>query len=335
MKQQQRITDPKKIDKRIIDEHIKSGKHVIVQFSQNSYNRKMLIELNVLSKKYSRDFGIRFFGHYGKSFDLKYLELIPDVKCLYIDCLMNIENIEHLKRLEHLEKLSIGIFELKETEVLSYQNLWNIEELFLTETKTKAFNLEYLKNFKNLKFLTVGDHTKNINSIGYLENLETLYLNSIKKVPISFINNLSKLKTLKFTLGSRVNIKEIENNEIENLEITWVRGFNDLSNISNFKKLKKLFIQDNIKLEKIEFDDKSETLKSLIISNCKTLNKLTGINKLTNLETLTIFKTNIDFEQFFNSELPKSLKTFIFKTTKIKTDRKITEKILERGYKTR
>ncbi|WP_406683416.1 hypothetical protein N1F78_12105 [Seonamhaeicola sp. MEBiC1930] len=335
MKPQQRITDPKKIDKRIIDEHIKSGKHVIVQFSQNSFNRKMLTELNQLSKKYSRDFGIRFFGHYGKSFDLKNLEIIPDVKCLYIDCLMEAKNIEYLKNLEYLEKLSIGIFELKETEVLSYQNLWNVEELFLTETRTKAFNLEHLKNFKKLKFLIVGNHTKNIDSIGHLENLETLYLNSIKKVSISFINKLKKLKTLKFTLGGRENIKEIGDNKIEDLEITWVRGFNDLSNISNFSKLKKLFIQDNIKLEKIKFYEKSESLKSLIISNCKTLNELTGLDKLTNLETLTIYKTNIDFDNFFNSELPKSLKTLIFGTSKIKTDKIIKEKILEKGYETR
>ncbi|MGO8056515.1 hypothetical protein, partial [Rhizobium leguminosarum] len=76
-----------------------------------------------------------------------------------------------------------------------------------------------------------------------------------------------KLKTLNFILGSRDNIKEIEENEIENLEIVWVRGFNDLSNISKFKNLKTLKIEDEIQLPMVHFDKTLTSLTDLKIIN--------------------------------------------------------------------
>jgi protein phosphatase 1 regulatory subunit 7 len=163
--------------------------------------------------------------------------------------------------------------------------------------------------------------------------LEFLSLNSIKKTPVDFVNRLRKLKTLKFILGGRENIHEIEENEIENLELVWVRGFNDLSNISKFKKLRTLHVEDNIQLTKIHFDMELTGLKDLKILNCKTLDSLTGLDKLTSLEQLRVYKTAIDFEIFSSQRIPKSLKILAFYTTKKKVDDKIRETLDKRGYK--
>lgn len=77
--------------------------------------------------------------------------------------------------------------------------------------------------------------------------LQFLSLNSISKNSINFINDLEKLKTLKFILGGRENINEIEENKIESLEIVRVRGFSELSNMSKFNQLRNLLIEDQIK----------------------------------------------------------------------------------------
>lgn len=331
-RKQHRIDNPAKIEIKVIEKELQEGKHVIVQFVDNTYTDQKLSELNRLCEKYDENFGVRFYGHYSSSFDFKTLLKIPNVKCLYVDCLMTGDNISVLTELPKLKSLSLGVFDLKETEILKADNLKQLSTLILTETKTKALNLDYLRNYENLQALIIGEHTKNIEAVGEISNLEFLSLNSIKKTPVSFINKLDKLKTLRFILGGRENINEIKENSIENLEIVWVRGFNDISNIANFSKLKTLLIEDNIQLPKIHFDNEFKYLNDLKILNCKTLSSLTGLEHLTSLKQLRIYKTNIDFDTVINQNLAETLKTFAFYTTKKKIDDEIKARLENRGY---
>lgn len=332
MQQQSRINNPQSLDLEYIDNEIREGNHVIVQFSEDIYPDDKLFTINGLCEKYDKSFGVRFYGHYSNVFNCSVLLKIPDVKCLYVDCLLNADNLLLLNQLNKLEKLCLGVYELAETEILNNENLKQLTELIITETKTKSLNLEYLKDYKKLKLLILGGHTKNISTIGNLEGLEFLSLNSIKKTSIGFINKIKKLKTLRLILGGRENIHEIESNEIENLEIVWVRGFNDISNIAKFKKLQYLKLEDNIKLEKIEFEEDLPCLKILSITNCKTLYSLKGLYNLTSLERIGIYQTNIDFDTFIKQDLPTSLKAVRFYTSKSKLNDAIKIRIKERGY---
>ena len=152
MKVQNRINNPTDIDTDFIDKELKADKHVIVQFSDKTYTDRQLSILDGLCKKYNKDFGLRFYGHYSGSFDFKTLLKVPNVKCLYVDCLLKGDNIEAIGELEKLDKLSLGVFELKETEILNTDNLKTVSELIITETRTKAFNLDYLRNLRILNF---------------------------------------------------------------------------------------------------------------------------------------------------------------------------------------
>jgi protein phosphatase 1 regulatory subunit 7 len=327
-----RINDPETIDLEYIDKELRNTKHVIVQFSKPIYSEKQISQLDNLCATYDDNFGVRFYGHYSTSFDFKILRKIPNVRCLYVDCLTYANNIQVLTELTQLKKLSLGVFELTDYEILKSENLQKLTELILTETRSKALNLDYLRYYKDLKFLIIGEHTKNIEAIGELSNLEYLSFNSIKKTPVPFVNKLKNLKTLKFILGGRENILEIEDNEIETLEIVWVRGFNNISNISNFKNLRNLLIEDNIQLPKIQFDKLLPNLEDVKILNCKTLHTLTGLEYLTSLRQLRIYKTNLDFENVLNQKLPATLKTFAFYTTKKKVDENIKMILKERGF---
>lgn len=329
---QNRIQNPETIDVDFIDKELKAGIHVIIQFSENVFTDKLLSQLNDLCDKYDENFGVRFYGHYSGSFDFKTLLKIPNVKCLYVDCLTKAENISCISQLQKLKMLSLGVFELQETEILNSDNLRQLTTLFLTETRTKALNLDYLRDYKNLKELIIGQHTKNIEAIGEASTLEFLSFNSIKNTPVPFVNKLKRLKTLRFILGGRKDILEIGDNEIENLDITWVRGFSDLSNLSNFKKLKTLMIENNIQLSKIHFDIEFQNLIDLKILTCKSLNSLTGLENLTALNQLRIYQTNLDFETLLSQKLPNTLKTFAFYTTKKKTDNEILARLKSLGY---
>ena len=321
------------IDKKIVEEHLNSGKELIIQFvSDKKYNDKILEDINDLCKRYTQNLSIRFYGHRPSVFDCVQLAKIPEVRNLCIDCLDSAKNLNHLSKLHKLNSLSLGIYNLEEAEILGLENLMNLKELIITDTKTKALNLDYLRHFKNLKSLTIYGHTKNIEAIGQLIELESLSLNSVKKAPLHFINKLKNLKTLNFLLGSRENLNEIENNGIENLNIVWVRGFNDLSCISKFLKLKTLKIGDEIQLQKVQFDNVFPDLTDLKILNCKTLDTIIGLNNLPQLNSLVVYQTKIDFDNLIKQELPKELKHFGFYTTKSKIDKDIKATIESKGY---
>lgn len=332
MQQQIRIDNPATLDLPYIDEELNYGKHVIVQFSDMSYTDNILLELNNLCGKYGKSFGIRFYAQYYKLFDCQIIKKIPNVKCLYVDCLSTADNIISLTELDKLEKLSLGIYDLAETEILSSKNFKQLTELILGDTKTKALNLEHLNGYNNLKNIIICGHTKNISAVGNLANLESLSLNSVKKTSIEFINKLKNLKVLKLLLGGRENFLEIEENKIEHLEIVWVRGFNNISNISKFKKLRLLCIEDNIQLRKIDFNEQMTSLKSLKVSNCKTLDLITGLHNLISLERIGIYQTNVDFDSFIKQVLPTSLKALRFYTSKNKLNESIRQQIKQRGY---
>ena len=328
-----RIHNPNEIDFNSIETDLKKEKHVIVQFSNNQYTDDMLSQLNEFSSKHDENFGIRF---YMNRFDCATLSKIPNVKCLYVDCTMKADNIEQIRELQYLKKLSLGVYELEDTEILNSENMYRLKSLSLSETKTKSLNLEYLRYFEKLQNLFIGGHSKNIDTIGELSNLECLRFHGLnKKVQVSFVNKLKKLKSLEFSLGGRENINEIEENEIEELEITWVRGFNDLGNISNFKKLRKLCVDRNIQLKKIHFDQQFPLLEDLRIINCKTFNSLKGLENLPTLKKLMICGTELDFDEVINQKLSDYLEIFNFTSTKKSINDIIKNKLKEKGYRTK
>ncbi len=332
MRIQNRINNPEKIDRLLIEKELKDGKLVIVQFSDKLYSDKILAELNELCLEYDDNFSVRFYGHYQGSFDCKTLLKLPNIKALWLDSLMKADNLEVLAVLKNLTRLSLGVFELKETEILQAENLKNLKELIIGETRTKALNLQYLENYRDINLLAIIGHTKNIDVVGKLTELEYLGLNSISKVKLDFVNKLKKLKSLHFVLGGRENLDEIEENEIETLEIVRVRAFNSFKNISNFKKLKNLLIEDQKQFTSLNFDKELSYLTSFKLLNCKTFNSLTGLENLKSLNNLRISNTDINFDEFIKQQFPKSLDIFAFYTGKTKIDKEIKERLLKLGY---
>jgi protein phosphatase 1 regulatory subunit 7 len=332
MKPFTRIDNPEYIDKDFIETELKLGKEVILQFVDRSYTDKILADINELCLAHDENLCIRFYGHYSEPFDCNVLQKIPHVKCLYIDCMISANNLHQVKKLLNLRSLCLGIFEIEDPEILSASNLKDLTELIIDTTKTKAFNLGHLRGFRKLKSLRISGHTKNIDAIGVLSELETLTLYAIKKVPLHFINQLKQLKKLEILLGGRDNLNELELNAIEHLDITWVRGLRDLSCLANFPQLKSLKIEDEIQLATLDFNTIYPHLTEVKLYNCKKLETIEGLKNLPQLNTLVINQTNIDFGKFMEQELPKSLKTFGFHTYKSKVDKEIQAVVESKGF---
>ncbi|GKU77226.1 hypothetical protein [Paenibacillus sp. L3-i20] len=325
------IDNPVVLDRNQIEQDLRGGKQVIIQFSHPDFYGSILEEVDELCAFFDENFGVRFYGHYSLSFDGHTLRRIPHVKMLQLNCLTNAHNTEALAALEHLRNLHIGIFELENSDILGIETLRSLRELTIISDK-KVLNLQHFKAYTHLEHLHIGGKVKNLDAIGHLEDLNYLALHSISKLPLHFINRLKKLKHLRILLGGREHIQEIEENEIDHLEICRVRGFHDLTNITNFQALTSLMIEDQIQLNEICFDREMKALEELSISNCKALTRMTGLEQLSSLHTLRIFKTAIDFDSFINQILSSSLTTVEFATAKSKVDQEIQHSLSKLGF---
>ena len=329
---EERINDPDLIDEAHIESKVDEGIRVIIQFVKPPASDTILERLNTLCRKFGSKFEIRFYGFYGDTFDGRLLRRIPDVKVLSVDCLTRAEKFSEVSNLRSLEKLSIGVFELKELDILSSENLFSLKGLCVSETRSSALNLDHLRRYRELKALTICGHTKNIQAIGELSGLEQLGLSSIKRTNLDFVNRLKELKDLTIILGGRDNINEIAENNIENLEIIWVRGFNEFANISRFKSLKKLRIENQIKLERLEFDDNLPFLKTVHIFNCKSLRTINGLINLSALYDLRLAMIDIDFDEFLAQPMPESLRKLAIYTGKERKNRDLRLKLDKMGF---
>lgn len=325
------INNPVTLDRSQIEKDLSDGNQVIVQFSHPQYYGSILEEVDELCMRLDENFGVRFYGHYSLSFDCNTLLRIPHVKMLHLNSLAQAHNTKALATLKHLFSLHLGIYELENSDILGIDSLWSLRDLSIISDK-KILNLQYFKEFSHLEQLHVGGKVKNLDAVGNLEGLNYLALHSISKLPLHFINRLKKLKNLRILLGGREHIQEIEENKIDDLEICRVRGFHDLTNITSFRMLTRLVIEDQIQLDEIGFDREMKALEELSVSNCKGLVRLMGMEQLPSLRKLRIFKTAIDFDSFIDQKLPSTLSTVEFVTAKSKVDQEIQEALLKMGF---
>ncbi|MGB4811769.1 MAG: hypothetical protein WBP13_04720 [Methylophilaceae bacterium] len=318
-----RINNPSTLNSGSIATDLALGKEVILQFSQMPSSR-LLSEINALCALNTNQLTVRFFS--GEDFDCALVKQLPNVKSLAVDCTMRASNVNALTELLFLTKLDLGIYELKDTDILAADNFKNLTHLSMGATKAKAFNLAHLKNLTQLTQLFIEGHTKNIQAISTLSKLSDLRLHGISKTTLDFINPLKQLKTLQLTLGGRENLDEIEHNTIEHLIIGRVRGFNSLNNLKNFNTLKHLSISEQIQLKALMLND-CPSLLALSLHDCKTLSTLQGLAQLNALRYLRIFKTEIEFDTLVTNGFPKSLTHATFGSNKA-----IETKLLAMGY---
>ena len=330
----ERINDPRKISSKEIQKIISEGKSPIIQFSDNFYTPALLKKIDQLCKTFGGSLEVRFYGHYKTSFDATNLKYIPHVEKLSLDCLRYIENYNEIGNLDKLSSLSFGVYYFDDKEFLSKIKLSSLQHLCLGETHKKNINLSYLSECKNLEHLHIVGHIKNIQTVGDLQYLKKLTLGSIgKKQDLQFVNKLTSLEQLTLILGGRDSFCEVQNPELKKIEIIRVRGLSELGDLSRFKKLEYLHIEDQIKIQQIKFKSPLKSLSNLKVITCKNLSDIHEISMLPNLEQLRLATTNISSEELLSRDLPKKLDVFAIYTGKETQNKRIRKLLDERGYR--
>lgn len=329
---QLRINDPTQLDIESIEQQHADGHDIIVQFSRPIYSPAILRMLNRLSDHFSSRFQVRFYGHYGASFDCLTVRSLPSVRSLAVDCLRNAENVDALHGLENLEEMSLGVFELDKRDILKSRNFLKLKSLTLGETRNKGIDLSPIGEFESLASLLISSHTKGIEAISHLTKLSSLRLRQIPKSRnLGFVSAIDSLTELDIVLGGRNNIHEITSPNIRKLRIIRVLGL-DSFQANSFPGLEELQIEDQIRMNEISFSYSNTSLSRILLINCKNLSMVRGLGLLPELREIRISKTAVDVNDLLTAALPKTLRTFAFYTGKEGENLAIRAKLDELGY---
>ena len=328
-----RIQNPTRLDETEVREGLRDARSLTVQFSDaQAYAGDILKDVDRLCRIFDERLCIRFYGHYGAVFDMRVLQRIPHVKSLFVDCLTQADHIEVLAELEHLQGLALDIFELNMPNILASPNLTGLRRLIVGNARKNTIDLAPIGGMAGLTDLHISGHSRNIDVVGRLQNVEHLSLNIGRQVRLEFVNNMKALRHLKLILGGRDDIDELTGEVIEILEIVRVRGFSHFHHLPQWRSLKQLFIEDQIQLPSLRFSATMENLAYLRVLNCKAMTTLDGLGTLPKLEHLRVYGTAIDFDELCGQGLPNSLRRLAFFTGKAKADKALEHRITQMGY---
>lgn len=163
---------------------------------------------------------------------------------------------------------------------ITEEDLWNIEELFLSD-RYNIVSLEGIQHFKNLKKLHLwgADTIKDFSPLGDLQELERLmtwYMNMDKLIETGEIASLDELEILYPKKGEIANLENYPN--LKTFQIQG-KSFENLKGLQGSKELELLSIGDG---QVISFE---------------------GIEAFPNLKELSLFKLHVtDISEIFDLE---------------------------------
>ena len=331
-RQPQRIHNPASIDAAALRAAIAADGKVIVQFGEHFAPEPLLADLDALAATCGAALEIRFFGYHFTPFDAAILRALPHAANLSLDCHTSAVNLRHLGELRHLQRLQLGAYEMQEHDILALENLRTLQYLSLGETRKANIDLAPLRHWPRLAQLHTTGHVKNIAAITALPALTKLSLSQIKsKDAVDFISAMPALTRLRFILGGRTSIAHVTAPLLEELEVVRVRGLEDLGDLGRFPRLRRLSVEDQIKLAELRLGENT-ALAWLVLRNCKTLERLAGIASLPALNHLAVYLTQLDIDALLAGGLPAALKHLTLATGKRKRDEEIEAQLAALGY---
>jgi len=247
----------------------------------NDYEINYLEEI-VFSKK--PEICFRIYAHYSEKCDLTFLEKIPSLRNVSIDCLMEANGIEIVEKLKNIESLCVGIYSLENFNFLNNINP-KIKHLSLLQTKSKKPKINSINRFRELETLYLEGQSNGIEEINKLKMLKKIVLRSISVEHLEFLTGLNQLWSLDIKLGGVKNFDALQNlPNLKYLELWKINQLSDLGFISKIYSLQYLFLQDLRNIEKIPDIQNLTNLRRIYIENLKGLRDFTSLKITPKLE---------------------------------------------------
>ncbi len=327
-----RITDPFRVSAAEVQSILAVGWNPTIQFS-TSATPSLLQEVNALCRQFGDALEVRFYGFYGDAFDANALEHLPDVEHLSVDCLTAIRNEHRLGELPRLKKLRFGVHKLDRPDVLSLLPLEQLTTLSIAKSAKRNIDLAPITRCVTLSELVVVGHTRNLEAVAQLGQLERLGLHAIaKSQSLDFVSSIRGLRELRLLLGGRADIEDLHHETLEALNIDRVLGVEHLGSLARFPALRRLRITDQAHLKAIDLS--GPALEDVAVINCKALETLAGVMDLPTLHALRVYRCpGLDIDTLTTARWPPALDVLALYTGRTKRDAALRALLDQRGYR--
>jgi len=251
--------------------------------------------INSLCARYGTALEVRFYAHYGETFDGRTLRRLPEARSLVVNSLESAVHLEEIAGLSHLRHLGLGVRSMKDRGLLGALPVAQLQYLALEEMGTKALDLKPLESARRLRHLRMlAPYKNNIEALGSLDQLEIFSFAPVKTVALDFLAGMIGLRGLKLVLGGTDGLPGIALPRLADLAVTQVRGFVDFGSLERFPALERVLVQDQPHLERVICGTANERLAHLWFWNCPKLTALDGFSSLPAARSLRAMKTGLD-----------------------------------------
>lgn len=238
------------------------------------------------------DVELRVYGHYGLECDLSFASRMSNVRRFAADSLTKARNAEHIAEIPGLESLSLGIFELESFRVLDLVDP-GLTTLRLGATRSKKPDLSPVDRFKRLNVVYIEGHTKNIEVLAVLQDLEDVTLRSVTTPDLEYLRPLDKMWSLDLKLGGISSFSGIEGKpNLKYLELWQIRGLSKLDVLSDLPGLQNLFLQSLPRVEVIPSLERSRSLRRIRLMSLKGMSDFTALETAPGLEEFALIEGN-------------------------------------------
>ena len=210
---------------------------------------------------------LRVYGSYDGSIqDLEFLRFFPTLRRFDADALHS--RIRSIDGLRHLPE--------------------DAEELAIGDT-TPRQDLAILRRFRQLKSLWLEGHTKHIEVISELTELQKLSIRSITLPDLSLMLPLRSLRALEIKLGGTTDLRLLPRiGEVRYLELWLVRGLDDISAVGQMGSLRSVFLQALKRVERLPDFSGASMLRRVHLMQMKGLRDLRPLATAPALEAVLL-----------------------------------------------
>lgn len=201
-------------------------------------------------------------------------------------------DLSFLRHYPFLSGFQVDVFLLESTEGIECLPD-SLEYFGFGQTKSKSISLNFLRRFSRLKHLHLESHTKNIDAISTLSNLEQLTLRSITLPDLTLLLPLRHLWSLEIKLGGTKDLRLLpELGSLKYLELLMIKGLQDLSVIAEITTLQNLFLQLLKNVTALPSFRNLSHLRRVTLDTMKGLSDLSPIADAPSLEEMFVVAAN-------------------------------------------
>jgi internalin A len=210
---------------------------------------------------------LRAYGSYDGSIqDLEFLRFFPTLRRFDADALHG--RIRSLDGLRHLPL--------------------DVEELAIGVTAPRH-DVSVIGRFSRLRSLWLEGHTKGIDVLSSLTELERLSLRSITLPDLSLLLPLRGLRSFELKLGGTTDLRLLPRiGQIRYLELWLIRGLDDIEAIGRMPQLRALFLQALKRVERLPDFGGAPNLRWIRLETMKGLNDLRPLATAPALEEIVL-----------------------------------------------